>query len=115
MSSYRDDKDKKEFKQTRSNFSSIDFSSLQNQPINVTASGAKQSIQKTDPSGANTSNSPQDVERWAGADKSNMGGKQLQWEKAFGKDPIQQAREATYGRKLKTKRIKKILEIKKDK
>ena len=110
MSSYRDDKDKKEFKQTKSSFSSIDFSSLQNQPLNVTASGAKQPIQTTDPSAANSSNNPQDAAagagRWSGAARSNMGGRQIEFEKAFGKDPIQQRREATYGRKLKKNRIK---------
>ena len=110
MSSYRDDKDKKDFKQTKSSFSSIDFSSLQNQPLNVTASGAKQPIQTTDPSAANSSNNPQDAAagagRWSGAAVGNMGGRQLQFEKAFGKDPIQQAREATHGRKLKKNRIK---------
>jgi hypothetical protein len=60
MSSYRDDKDKKDFKQTKSSFSSIDFSSLENQPLNITASGAEQPIQTTDPSNANSSNNPQD-------------------------------------------------------
>lgn len=109
MSSYRDDKDKKDFKQTKSSFSSIDFSSLENQPLNVTASGAKQPIQTTDPSAANSSNNPQDAAagagRWAGASLRNNP-RQLEWEKAFGKDPIQQAREARYGKNLKKQKIK---------
>tara|TARA_R110002020_G_scaffold118140_6_gene270124 strand:- start:9851 stop:10759 length:909 start_codon:yes stop_codon:yes gene_type:complete len=113
MSSYRDKKTKPKFNYTRSAYSSIDFSQLENQPIDVTASGARSTIKKNDPSGSNTTNQPAD--NVSGNKFLSMGGKEKDFVKAFGDDPMTQRRNAKAGRDIKRDKFQQAFKDEKQK
>ncbi len=112
MSSYRDKKTKPKFNYTRSAYSSIDFSQLENQPIDVTASGARSTIKKNDPSGSNTTNQPAD--NVSGNKFLSMGGKEKDFVKAFGDSPTTQRRKAKAGRDIKRDKFQQVFKDEKD-